>query len=59
MLAWDGFYVPPRVAHLKHQLDSIALDHIQENGRLNHGHERVFSDRKETHWGKRRLKRDQ
>jgi hypothetical protein len=27
---------------------------------LNHGVERVFrSDRKETHWGKRRLKRDE
>ena len=26
---------------------------------MNHGHERVFSDRKETHWGKRKLKRDQ
>ena len=25
---------------------------------LNHGRERVFSDRKETHWGKRKLKRD-
>jgi hypothetical protein len=25
---------------------------------MNHGHERVFSDRKETHWGKRKLKRD-
>jgi hypothetical protein len=26
---------------------------------MNHGRERVFSDRKETHWGKRRLKRDE
>ena len=26
---------------------------------MNHGRERVFSDRKETHWGKRKLKRDQ
>jgi hypothetical protein len=26
---------------------------------MNHGHERVFSYRKETHWGKRRLKRDE
>jgi hypothetical protein len=26
---------------------------------INHGHERVFSDRKETHWGKRKLKRDE
>jgi hypothetical protein len=27
---------------------------------MNHGAERVFrSDRKETHWGKRKLKRDQ
>jgi hypothetical protein len=26
---------------------------------MNHGHERVFSDRKETHWGKRKLKRDE
>jgi hypothetical protein len=25
---------------------------------MNHGRERVFSDRKETHWGKRKLKRD-
>jgi hypothetical protein len=25
---------------------------------MNHGKERVFSDRKETHWGKRKLKRD-
>jgi hypothetical protein len=25
---------------------------------MNRGHERVFSDRKETHWGKRKLKRD-
>ena len=25
---------------------------------MNHGHERVLSDRKETHWGKRKLKRD-
>jgi hypothetical protein len=24
-----------------------------------HGRERVYSDRKETHWGKRKLKRDQ
>jgi hypothetical protein len=24
---------------------------------MNHGNERVFSDRKETHWGKRKLKR--
>ena len=27
---------------------------------MNHGVEKVFStDRKETHWGKRKLKRDQ
>jgi hypothetical protein len=26
---------------------------------MNHGHEHVFSDRKETHWGKRKLKRDE
>jgi len=26
---------------------------------MNHGVERVYSDRKETHWGKRKLKRDQ
>jgi hypothetical protein len=26
---------------------------------INHGRERVFSDRKETHWGKRKLKRDE
>jgi hypothetical protein len=26
---------------------------------MNHGRERVFSDRKETHWGKRKLKRDE
>jgi hypothetical protein len=26
---------------------------------MNHGHERVFSARKETHWGKRKLKRDE
>ena len=26
---------------------------------LNHGKERVYSDRKETHWGKRKLKRDE
>jgi len=27
---------------------------------MNHGRERVFrTDRKETHWGKRKLKRDQ
>ena len=26
---------------------------------LNHGKPRVFSDRKETHWGKRKLKRDE
>lgn len=26
---------------------------------LIHGKERVFSDRKEPHWGKRKLKRDQ
>jgi hypothetical protein len=25
---------------------------------MNHGRERVFSDRKETHWGKRKQKRD-
>lgn len=25
---------------------------------LNHGKERVYSDRKETHWSKRKLKRD-
>ena len=25
---------------------------------MNHGRERVFSDRKETYWGKRKLKRD-
>jgi hypothetical protein len=25
---------------------------------MNHGRERVFSDRKETHWGKRKLARD-
>jgi hypothetical protein len=26
---------------------------------MNHGKERVFSDRKETHWGKRKLKREE
>jgi len=26
---------------------------------MNHGRERVFSDRKDTHWGKRKLKRDE
>ena len=26
---------------------------------MNHGRERVFSDRKETHWGKRKLRRDE
>lgn len=26
---------------------------------MNHGRERVFSDRKETHWGKRKLKREE
>jgi hypothetical protein len=26
---------------------------------MHHGKERVFSDRKETHWGKRKLKRDE
>jgi hypothetical protein len=26
---------------------------------MNHEHERVFSARKETHWGKRKLKRDE
>jgi hypothetical protein len=26
---------------------------------MNHGRERMFSDRKETHWGKRKLKRDE
>jgi hypothetical protein len=26
---------------------------------LNYGKPRVFSDRKETHWGKRKLKRDE
>jgi hypothetical protein len=26
---------------------------------MNHGKPRVFSDRKETHWGKRKLKRDE
>jgi hypothetical protein len=26
---------------------------------MNHGKERVFSDRKEMHWSKRKLKRDQ
>jgi hypothetical protein len=26
---------------------------------MNHGVERVYSDRKETHWGKRKLKRDE
>ena len=26
---------------------------------MNHGRERVFFDRKETHWGKRKLKRDE
>ena len=26
---------------------------------MNHGVERVYSDRKETHWGKRKLKQDQ
>jgi hypothetical protein len=26
---------------------------------LHHGAERVYSDREETHWGKRKLKRDQ
>jgi hypothetical protein len=25
---------------------------------MNHGKERVYSDRNETHWGKRKLKRD-
>jgi hypothetical protein len=25
---------------------------------MNHGRERIYSDRKETHWGKRKLKRD-
>jgi len=25
---------------------------------MNHGRERVFSDRKATHWGRRKLKRD-
>jgi hypothetical protein len=25
---------------------------------MNHGRERVYSDRKEQHWGKRKLKRD-
>jgi hypothetical protein len=25
---------------------------------MNHGRERMFSDRKETHWGKRKLKPD-
>jgi hypothetical protein len=38
------------------------LDDVRADGHaaaLNHGRERVFSDRKETHWGKRRLKRDQ
>jgi hypothetical protein len=24
---------------------------------MNHGYKRVFSDREETHWGKRKLKR--
>ena len=28
-------------------------------GLMNHGVERVFSARKETHWGKRKLKRYQ
>jgi hypothetical protein len=26
---------------------------------MNHGVERAFSDRKDTHWGRRKLKRDQ
>jgi hypothetical protein len=26
---------------------------------ISHGNERVYSDRKETHWGKRKLKRDE
>jgi len=26
---------------------------------MHHGVERAFSDRKETHWGKRKLKQDQ
>ena len=26
---------------------------------MNHGNERAFSDRKEAHWGKRKLKRDE
>lgn len=26
---------------------------------MSHGRERVYSDRKETHWGKRKLKRDE
>jgi hypothetical protein len=26
---------------------------------MSHGTQRIFSDRKETHWGKRKLKRDQ
>ena len=37
----------------------MMLAHIAMLKAMNHGRECVFSDRKETHWGKRKLKRDE
>ena len=37
----------------------LMMAHIAMLQAMNHGRERVFSDRKETHRGKRKLKRDE
>jgi hypothetical protein len=37
----------------------LMMAHIAMLRAMNHGRERVFSDRKETHWGRRKLKRDE
>jgi hypothetical protein len=35
----------------------LMLARIAMKRAIHHGRKRVFSDRKETHWGKRKLKR--
>jgi hypothetical protein len=37
----------------------LMLARIAMKRAIHHGRKRVFSDRKETHWGKRKLKRDE
>jgi hypothetical protein len=37
----------------------LMMAHMAMLRAMNHGKPRVFSDRKETHWGKRKLRRDE